>query len=108
MEWAETTAGKRPAKEFYEGLDDEDKAKALALFKRFADHGRITNREKFKKLQDGLFELKSYQVRFLGDHRPGHRFIVATGIKKKRDNHKRKDLKRAHEVLAENDRREQV
>ena len=108
MEWAETRAGKRPAKEFYDNLDEEDQAKAQALFKRFADHGRITNREKFKKLQDGLFEFKSYQVRFLGDHRPGHRFVVATGIKKKRDKHKRKDLDKALEVLAENDRRKQA
>ncbi len=36
-----------------------------ALFKRYADHGYITNREKFKKLESDLFEFKGHQSRLL-------------------------------------------
>lgn len=108
VEWAETSSGRRPAQEFFEELGDQDKAKVLALLKRFANHGRISNREKFKKIQDGLFEFKSFQVRLLGDHRPGHRFLLALGLTKKRNKHRPKDIRKALAILEDHDRREQA
>ena len=50
VEWATDLNGNRPARSYYLDLADNDKAKILALFQRFADKGFIGNREKFKKL----------------------------------------------------------
>jgi hypothetical protein len=51
----------------------------LALFQILGETGKILNREKFKGLGEqglGLFEFKSFQIRFIGDFRPGKRFVV--------------------------------
>lgn len=73
----------------------------LKLFERLGDTGKITNKQKFKKVDDGLWEFKSYQVRFLGDFRPDRRFVVAHGVRKKKDKHLRKDLSKARRILEE-------
>lgn len=102
-----------PAREFYLDLDDKDKAKIQALFQRLAEHGEIPNREKFKQLGEkagpkgrGLWEFKSFQIRFIGDFRRGNRFIVAHGLRKKRDDLPRADIDKAVRILAEHDERE--
>ena len=51
-----------PAADFYEKLGDRDKAKMLKMFKQMGDAGKISNKEKFKKLADDLYELKSFQI----------------------------------------------
>ncbi len=77
-----------------------------ALFNRLAEHGKIVNNEKFKKLGEmqgqALWEFKSFQLRFLGGFAPGGRFLLAHGLRKKRDAHARRDLERAARVLREN------
>ncbi|MCZ6479261.1 MAG: hypothetical protein O6929_02470, partial [candidate division NC10 bacterium] len=80
VEWAVDEKGNMPAREFYLGLTDRDKAKVNTLFGRLAEFGEIRNREKFKQLgakagqqAQGLWEFKSFQVRFIGDFRPGRR-----------------------------------
>lgn len=99
IEWARDASGSPRAKEFFDGLSDSDQAKVLTLFQRLGDIGRIRNSTKFKKVADDLWEFKSYQVRLLGDYRPGRRFLIATGLKKKRDRHRPKDLEKAREIL---------
>ena len=78
------------------------------IFQRLAEFGRITNTEKFKQLGEkagqqrrGLWEFKSFQLRFLGDFRPGCRFILAQGIRKKQDKLRRSDIEAATQVLYE-------
>jgi len=108
--WAVDAAGAMPAREFFEGLDDGDKAKVVALFNRLAEFGVINNHEKFKNLgakADGLFEFKSFQLRFLGDFRPGKLFVVALGVRKKKDTLDRADIAKAVRVLAEYDAKTQ-
>lgn len=100
IEWALDGNGTARGLEYFQQLRTKDQVKVTALLKRLADHGAITNREKFKKLDDGLFEFKSYQVRLLGDFRPGGRFLIAYGVTKKDDRHKNKDLRIAREILA--------
>jgi len=108
--WATDARGRYPAKEFFDALPIEDKAKLLALFDRLAQLGPkgVQNREKFKSLgSDGgnLWEFKSFQIRFLGDFRPGYRFVVAHGLVKKKDRLDRADIDRATRILKEHDAR---
>lgn len=87
VEWAQDARGQEPAFTFFEGQEAPDQAKILALFQMLAETGRIPNREKFKSLGErglGLFEFKSFQLRVIGDFRPGRRFVVANGLRKKR------------------------
>lgn len=92
-----------PALDFFESLKSSDKAKILSLFQRFGDAGRISNKEKFKKVAGEIWEFKSFQLRFLGSFRPGGVFVLASGLRKKKDRHKPKDLRRAEMILAEHD-----
>ena len=85
------------------GLSGKEKAGILALFRRLADFGRIQNTQHFKKVRDDLWEFKKSQIRLLGGFRPGGRFVLALGLKKKDDKHKPKDLKKAEKILEEID-----
>ena len=75
------------------------------LFERLAESGRIRHNEKFKKLDDrqghAIWEFKSYQLRFLGAFAPGRRFLVAHGVRKKKNNLRSADLDRAARILTE-------
>ena len=109
VEWAIDARGRLPARDFFGGLDAGDQAKVLALFKRLAENWRFYNRDKFKSLGErggNLYEFKSFQIRFLGDFRSGYRFLVAHGVKKKRDTLSPGDVGVAQRVLLENDERE--
>jgi len=99
-----------PAREDYESLTRERQAKMLALFRKLAEAGSIVNREQFHKLgpkggRSGseLREFKRFQDRFLGDFRPGGRFLVASHEHKKSDRLDSAVVARAVRVLAEND-----
>lgn len=68
--------------------------------------GDIASREHFKSLGKSggnLWEFKRFQLRFLGDYRPGGRFVVALGLLKKTDDLKRSDIEKASRILAEHD-----
>lgn len=78
VEWAVDSKGSMPAREFFVGLSDAEKARMLGLFKRLAEFGNLSNREKFKRLGEkagargrDLWEFKDHQLRFIGDFRPG-------------------------------------
>jgi hypothetical protein len=108
VEWATDSRERVPALEFYKELSQKDRQKLLALFKRLADTGDIASREHFKSLGKSggnLWEFKSFQLRFLGDYRPGGRFVIAIGLLKKKDDHSDADIKRALRILAEYDER---
>ena len=96
-------AGTMPARDFLLAQKDTDRAKLWALFQRLSDFGVISNREKFKKLNDDLWEFKSHQLRLLGAFRPGRRFLVAHGVRKKKDDLGRSDIERAVRILKEHD-----
>lgn len=52
------------------------------------------NREKFRKVQDGLYEIKSHQLRLLGFFNQND-FIIVLCVRKKRDDLKPKDISKA-------------
>lgn len=101
--------GELPAKLDFENLSPADRAKAFSLFRRLADSGKISNREKFKSLGTKgahLWEFKNFQDRFIGDFRPGKRFLVAAYSRKKKDQLDPATVARAIKMLAANDRYE--
>lgn len=109
VEWAIDSRGRMPAFEFYSELERADRQRVLALFKRLADTGDIASREHFKSLGKtggNLWEFKRFQLRFLGDYRPGGRFVVALGVRKKRDELSSSDIKKALRILTEHDEQE--
>ncbi len=107
MIWARDSNGNRPGREFFAGLGESDQAKVLALFKRVADFGNQANlnREKFKKVRKlrghNLFELKSFQIRFIGEFRPNGIFAIAVGLRKKGDNLPESSIESAARILEE-------
>lgn len=106
VEWALDARGRMPARDFFLALDPADQRKVAALFQWLATEGRVPNREKFKGLGVqgmGQWEFKSHQVRFLGDFRPGARFVVALGLRKKQDSLRPADVQVAARIMAEND-----
>jgi hypothetical protein len=108
VEWASDGRGRFPALEFYQELSREERQKVLALFRRLAETGDIASREHFKclgKRGSNLWEFKRFQLRFIGDYRPGGRFLVALGLRKKRDEISDSDIKKAARILAEHDQR---
>lgn len=74
------------------------------LLERLAEHGRITNKEQFKKLENrqghAICEFKRHQIRLLGRF-AGKEFLVAHGLKKKKDKHRPADLDRTARILTE-------
>jgi hypothetical protein len=95
-----TLRGKSPVGRFIEDLGREDQQKLVALLKRTADEGPPNNREKFKKLEDDIFEFKSFQVRVFCTIRDA-RIILINGVVKKKDRHDQEDIDKAKRLLAE-------
>lgn len=99
------TGSKCWAREYIDSLEDKDKIKLLALLKRISDHGLPRNEEKFKLLDDGIFEIKSYQDRLLCfyDRNKRNSLVITHGVKKKsqklpkREIERAKDLRKAYE-----------
>ena len=113
VEWATDGNGNTPALSYYLELPDSDQAKINALLKLLADRGFIQNREKFKKLGSKakgkgseLWEIMSFQLRFLGDYGQNRRFIIAHALRKKSDKLPKSDIAKAVRILQENDQRE--
>lgn len=111
--WATDARGAMPARAYFLAQSEGDRAKLQALFQRLADFGRINNEEKFKNLgfkagkaAKGLWEFKSFQLRFIGDFRPGSRFVISHGTRKKKDDLSKSDIDAAVTVLAEHDARQ--
>jgi len=95
-----TIRGKSLVGRFIDDLGKEDQQKLTALLKRTSDEGPPANREKFKKLEDDLYEFKSFQVRVFCTIR-GARIILINGVVKKKDRHDQEDIDKAKRLLAE-------
>lgn len=89
--------GTCPAGDFLDALDPRDRRKLDVLFERFGNAGKISNVEKFKKIEgsEEIWEFKSFQIRILCFFAPRRRVILAFGLRKKKNKHKPKDIDRA-------------
>jgi len=102
IDYAIRSSGKSPGLSFYEDLDQSDQAKLNALFARLGDSGRIANTEKFKKLQDNLFEFKSNQIRMPCVFVPNVRVVrISHGFIKKRGKTPAEEIRRAKQIFEE-------
>jgi phage-related protein len=99
--FAERSDGSSDAGVFYDTLGDTDKAKLLKLFEYLGDQGHITNREKFKKIADGFFEFKSFQVRMPCVFTADGQVLVTHGFTKKGDEFPSSEIERAKRIVAE-------
>lgn len=115
VEWAVTVSGDVvAARAEFLALSEENQAKVNAIFKLLAETGRVINHDKFRRLGEKskgkdaqkLFEFKSFQDRFIGDFRPGRRFIIGAYANKKKDKLAPEDVERAVKALRINDERE--
>jgi len=88
------------AKEFYDRLSESRKAVFLALFQRMADHGRIHNREKFRKVEGHIYEFKKYQHR-IGCFRERQTWFLTHGFVKKSDRWLPQEIERANRIRTE-------
>jgi hypothetical protein len=108
--WGMVVWAAQEVRDYFLSQTAGDRAKLQALFGRLADTGYIASREKFKQLGPKagprgrhLWEFKSFQLRFIGDFRPGRIFVIAHGTRKKTDNLNQVDIDKAVRVLAEHD-----
>ena len=73
----------------------------FVIFQYLGDHYHdFHNKEKFKKIEgsDGIFEIKSHQIRIFCFFAPEHRLMLEFGVTKKSDKHKKKDIKKAEKI----------
>lgn len=84
-----------PAGEFLDELPKQSRTKLDVIFELLGDKGRIHNITKFKKVEDGIFEIKSDQVRIFCFFTDDGRLILLYGLVKKRGRLKRKDIDKA-------------
>lgn len=89
--------GTCPVGEFLDGLSRSERRKLDVLFEMLGEHGRISNREKFKKVEDDIWEFKSFQIRILCFYAPGRQMILCNWEIKKRDELKASTVRTARE-----------
>jgi hypothetical protein len=73
------------ARDYYKSLEDADRAKALALFKRMADVGKIYDKTKFNKETAKLYAFKPQPHRFFCFFVKGKRIFIASAYQKQGD-----------------------
>lgn len=95
--------GRCPFEEFFrQELTDRQRDDLWALLVHFAERDRITNSEKFKKVEGtDIFELKEFQMRVFCFYRPGRTLVLTNGTIKKKDRLSPHDVDRALRLKAE-------
>ena len=94
-----TVQGRCFVREFIDGLESADQKKVMALLQRAAEHGPPNNIEKFKKVEDNIWEFKSFQVRILCSLEGRKVIILTHGFIKKKDKAPPNEIARAKELL---------
>lgn len=98
-------SGHSPGAEFFNGLGDIDQGKVLTLFRYLGDIGRISNPEKFGKLQDNIWEFKSFQIRILCSFGSNRTVLITHGFMKKQQKTPPEEIIRAKRILEEDAQR---
>ena len=85
VEFYFTETGGMPAKEYLEKESLGVQVKLAALVKYIADHGRLFNKTKFRKVdsKDNIFEFKPMDHRFFGFFCKGEKIIITNAYMKK-------------------------
>ncbi len=83
IEWYVDARGRSPALDFFNSLDEDRQDKALFLFKRMGDSGRISDKTKFVSEGSKLYAFKPQPERFLCFFVVGKKIIVTSAFIKK-------------------------
>ena len=98
VEWCNAANGRCQAREYYNALVVEDRAKALALFQRMAAFGKIYDTEKFNQESDKLYVFKPQPHRFFCFFVRGRRILVVAAYQKQGQRAPRREIDRAESV----------
>jgi phage-related protein len=98
IEFATLPNGTCPGQEFFSSLDERWQAQLIVQFKRLGDTGRISNREKFKRINTEFWEFKCFKIRMPCYYRSDRRVVITHGFAKKADNIPRGELLRAQSI----------
>lgn len=99
--WGVAGSGECQARDYYESLEDTDRAKALALFKRMADVGKICDKTKFNQETKKLYVFKPQPHRFFCFFVKGKRIVMVSAYQKQGDKAPPQEIKRAENLRLE-------
>lgn len=101
--YASIGQGVAPARLFFNELGDKERGRLRAVIVRLADSddGQIRNREKFRLVQDGIYEFKDYQRRMFCFLHSNQRVVLLCGVIKKKDKHRPSDIQRAKDIRSD-------
>lgn len=83
IEWYFDLRGRSDPLEYFQGLSDARKKKALYLMKLVADRGKVFNKELFNFEKDKIFAIKPAPDRFLCFFYTGAKLIITNAYEKK-------------------------
>ena len=97
VEFYFTEAGEMPAKEYLYKEPLGVQLKLAALVKRIADHGRLFDKTKFRKVdsKENMFEFKPMDHRFFSFFYKGEKIIITSAYMKKSQKVSKRDLEKA-------------
>ena len=85
IEWYFSNKKKSHPKDYFQGLDIQQKNKAMNLFQLMGEVGKILNIEKFRNEGNGIYAFKPQPDRFLCFFAKGNKIIITNGFIKKSD-----------------------
>jgi phage-related protein len=94
---------KSESEAFIDSLDNLEKAKILRIVKRYADFGRIYNKQQFRKVEGPLFEFKNYQTRILMYHCAKGCIALTHGFFKKSPKIPKNEIEKGKKIKEEYD-----
>ena len=93
--------GSCPAGQFLDDLSPAERTKLDVIFELLGDRGVITNPTKFKKVNAGMFAIKSGQIRIFCFFTKDKQLVLLFGIRKKWRRHRKQDLDKASAMKRE-------
>lgn len=98
VEWGAASNGECQARDYYDELNTGDRARALALFVRMANVGKIFDTTRFTKETAKLYAFKPQPHRFFCFFVQGRRVVIVTAYRKQGDKVPRREIARAEAV----------
>ena len=100
--YAKRKSGAMPAKDFLEALDIGARIKYVRLLERMLQHGKITNTQKFKKLQgdSNLWEFISIPYRLFA-FQYGKTWVLTNGFEKRKGGTDKKHIDKGVSIRKE-------
>lgn len=95
IEWYWSESGQSQPLEYFQSLDDTQKSKAIALFMRMGDIGKIFDKTKFRNEGDKIFAFKPMPDRFLSFFNVGKVIVITNAFVKKCDKLPKEEKERA-------------